>query len=171
MKFASRDLTNQYISSSYQDVLQQYISIDPLYVLDGYGNVVFSLPSASIGYSIITSDVTSSMTVASSSQAISSSWTLGSRYSFTSDFAVLAGNAINSTSASVSLTSDFALLSGDSINATSASYALTSSYAFNEIKSGIVTASLFGGDPLTSSVVLNSKRIHRYSFNLYQKIC
>jgi hypothetical protein len=67
MQFTSRDLTNQYISRSYQDVLQQYLQSDFLYILDGLGNVVGNIPSASIGNILITSDVTASMTVASAS--------------------------------------------------------------------------------------------------------
>lgn len=70
MQFPSRDLTQQYISSSYQDVLQQYLRPDLLYILDGYGNVIGSIPSASIGNILITSDVTSSMTVASASTSV-----------------------------------------------------------------------------------------------------
>jgi len=72
MRFPSRDLTDQYISSSYQDVLQQYMPSDYLYVLDGYGNVVFGIPSASFGNTLVTSDITSSMTVATASYALSS---------------------------------------------------------------------------------------------------
>jgi len=72
MQFPARDFTNQYISASYQDVLQKYIPSDTLYVLDGLGNVLFSIPSSSIGQILITSDVTSSMTVASSSYTIGS---------------------------------------------------------------------------------------------------
>lgn len=52
MNFPSRDLTDQYISQSYQDVLQQYISASSLYVLDGLGNVVFLFPSSSAGKSL-----------------------------------------------------------------------------------------------------------------------
>ena len=76
MRFPSRDLTDQFISSSYQDVLQQYMPTDYLYVLDGYGNVVFGIPSASLGNTVITSDITSSMTVLSASWAPSISYNL-----------------------------------------------------------------------------------------------
>lgn len=74
MIFPTKDFTNQFISSSYQDVLQQYLLDDTLYFLDGYGNVVGSIPSSSIGYNLITSDVTSSMTVLSSSHALTASY-------------------------------------------------------------------------------------------------
>jgi hypothetical protein len=53
--FPSRDFTNQYISRSYQDVVQQYIDGGPTdYLLDGYGNVIFSFDSASYGAKLIT---------------------------------------------------------------------------------------------------------------------
>jgi len=63
MAFPLQALTEKYVSSSYQDVLQQYSSSSYLYVLDGLGNVVFNIPSASVGNTIITSDVTSSMVI------------------------------------------------------------------------------------------------------------
>jgi hypothetical protein len=70
MQFPERDLTDQFISLSYQDVLQQYNTTgSSLYVLDGYGNVVFGIPTASLGNTVITSDITSSMTVLSASWA------------------------------------------------------------------------------------------------------
>jgi hypothetical protein len=55
MQFLSRELTNQYISTSYQDVLQQYPTGSLFYVLDGLGNVVAVLNSSSVGDLIITS--------------------------------------------------------------------------------------------------------------------
>ncbi len=68
--YPSRDLTNQYISLSYQDVVQKYSpdAGDPNeYFLDGLGNVIVAIPSSSIGNILITSDVTSSMVVLSAS--------------------------------------------------------------------------------------------------------
>ena len=73
MTFPLRDFTNQYISSSYQDVLQQYTPSDTFYVLDGYGNVVFSLPSSSIGEMLIAANMTASMSVATASYVQTSS--------------------------------------------------------------------------------------------------
>lgn len=67
MQFSIRNLTEKYISSSYQDVLQQYTPSDTFYVLDGYGTVVFSLPSSSIGQMLVASNMTASMTVATAS--------------------------------------------------------------------------------------------------------
>lgn len=138
MRFPARDLTDQYISSSYQDVLQQYHTTgSSLYVLDGYGNVVFGIPSSSLGNSVITSDVTSSMTVLSASysqiidinvykesssfasSSISSSYADSASYSLTSAYADSAGTAVYSEYAGT------ASLSAESI---SSSYSETASY-------------------------------------------
>jgi hypothetical protein len=62
MRFIDRDLTEQYISMSYQDVLQQYVNTGSLlYVLDGYGNVVFGFLSSSVGDTLVTTNMTSSL--------------------------------------------------------------------------------------------------------------
>ena len=66
MRFILRDLTDQYISASYQDVLQQYIASPTSYVLDGYGNVFFSIPSSSIGGTLVVTNNTGSTYVSSS---------------------------------------------------------------------------------------------------------
>jgi hypothetical protein len=113
MNFPVKDFTNQFISSSYQDVLQQYLLTDTLYFLDGYGNVVCSFPSSSVGNNIITNDVTSSMTVASSSYA---------SYCVTSSYYQITSSIVTTTSA------DFALLAGEAIHTNTASYILPPSY-------------------------------------------
>lgn len=95
MRFPNRDFTDQYISSSYQDVLQKYSNTSSLvYILDGYGNVVYGLVTSSVGDVLITSNMTSSMTVlsASFSQVI---------------FQQSASFASSSISASYSLTSSY----------------------------------------------------------------
>lgn len=109
MQFPERDFTNQYISSSYQNVLQKYEPSNILYVLDGIGNVIFSIPSASVGMSIITSDVTSSMTVLSSSYASSSGQSI---WAESTDFAVLAGEAIHATTAQYYTAISHSLITG-----------------------------------------------------------
>lgn len=58
MNFPLRNLSDQYISLSYQDVVQRY---DPLaetssYFLDGLGNVLLYLPTSSLGQQIVTVD-------------------------------------------------------------------------------------------------------------------
>lgn len=168
MQFTSRDLTNQYISRSYQDVLQQYLQPDFLYILDGYGNVVGSIPSFSIGNILITSDVTSSMTVASASvstiiqiyqesssfasSSISSSYAQTASISETSIISIDSINSIYSDTASISLYSDY---SGTSSYANSAFISLTSSYALNGGGGGtpIITGSTYS---ITSSWSQNS---------------
>ena len=83
MQFPSRDFTNQYISRSYQDVLQQYITGSGVYVLDGLGNLVFIVPDT--GSSVLVSSQTSSMTVASSSVAV---YTVSASYAVTASYAL-----------------------------------------------------------------------------------
>lgn len=137
MQFIDRSLACQYISQSFQDVLQQYPSGSELYILDGLGNVVAIIPSASLGQVLITSDVTSSMTVLSASYSVV--------------------NQIYQTTSSFSDTADFAVLAGNTLY--TASYALTSSYALNAGSGGgggtnLNTGSLY---PFTSSWSQNTE--------------
>ena len=115
MRFPLRDFTNQYISASYQDVLQQYFPSDTFYVLDGYGNVVFTLSSASVGQMLITSNMTASMTVATASYVQTSS--------YTNILTQSSSYASSSLSASYSLTSSYAE------NSDNADFSLASYYA------------------------------------------
>jgi hypothetical protein len=143
MTFADRSLHDQYISSSFQDVLQNYVNTGSLlYVLDGLGNVVFSFPSASVGQVIITSDITSSMTVLSASYSniievtrVSSSYASGSlsasfavssissSYSFSSSYAPFTVPALVSTSSLALTASSLNFLPPSSSFSVSASYA------------------------------------------------
>lgn len=59
MRFPLRDLTDQYISLSYQDVLQTYNQSDKNYILDGYGNVIFSVESSSVPPHLLINDTAS----------------------------------------------------------------------------------------------------------------
>jgi len=142
MNFPSRDLLNQPISSSFQDVLQRYGENNVFYILDGRGNVLFTIPSASLNYTLITSDITSSMVVLSASysqtssvyQLLQQSSSFASRsisasYSENSDYSLAAFYAVQSTSASYALTASY--VSGSSNASISASYSLTASYALN----------------------------------------
>ena len=45
MQFPQRDLTNQYISTSYQDVVQRYLSGSIDYLLDGFGFSILGVPA------------------------------------------------------------------------------------------------------------------------------
>lgn len=176
MPFLSQDLTDQYISSSYQSLVQEYISAGPMwYVLNGYGNVIFQVPSASYGGIILTQDQTSSYAynAISSSYALTQSYiisqslnttnsisasfassSLSSSYSFSSSY------ALTSTIADVSLISDQALTSSYAGTASvllgsiiSSSYSLTSSFSLNGGGLSIGTGSTY---PITSSWSGNS---------------
>jgi hypothetical protein len=160
--FPERNLDQQYISSSFQDIVQQYLTGSNLYFLNGYGNEILNIPSSSIGYTIITSDITASMSVNSSSysllsnNSISSSYApsniiISSSYSTTSSFAqtiLQQATASYSISASIaqtvpiqptssySTTSSFAqtiLQQATASYAITSSYSLTASYSTNSI--------------------------------------
>lgn len=106
MQFPLRDLTNQFISLSYQDVVQRYDpSTSTIYLLDGYGDVILSFPSSSNGQ-ILTTDQTAS-------------YSLYSDFSGTSSYSLY---SVFSGTASYSLTSKFADSSNISTNANTASY-------------------------------------------------
>jgi hypothetical protein len=146
MRFPTRDFTYQYISRSYQDVIQQYTPDNTFYILDGYGNVILSFPSASAGSGIITSDMTSSMSVASSS------------YFFTQSYQL---TVVSSSFASSSLSASFSNLSVSSSYALSASWAPTptvsnssSSYSLLSTSSSFSLNSLSSSYSITSSVVI-----------------
>ena len=103
--FPSQDLTLQYISESYQNVVQKYVSGSTFYFLDGRGNVIAGIASASVGKNFLTSDQSASMTVLSAS------------FATTSTLAQVADVALLADTASVSISS------------VSASFATTASYA------------------------------------------
>jgi hypothetical protein len=130
MPFPSRELSNKYISASYQDVLQQYPASGSNYILDGLGNVVAVLNAASIGDVIITSNMTSSMSVISASYAVS--------YSYSDIIIVSSSFSSASLSASYALTASY--VSGSSDSSVSASYSFSSSAA--EIASYSLSSSI-----------------------------
>jgi hypothetical protein len=66
MQFLSRDLTSQYISNSYQDVVQRYQDGSTDWLLDGLGYTILGILSSSVGGIILTQDQTSSLIVTSS---------------------------------------------------------------------------------------------------------
>ena len=145
MQFPSQEFTNQYISESYQNILQKYSDSGLFYLLDASGNVVAILNTSSVGDLIITSNMTSSMSVASASYASTYSYVLAESSSFasssisssvsqTSSFSKLSFESLFSDTSSYTLTSTFsdtASLSIDSIYAITASNSLTASYALN----------------------------------------
>lgn len=93
MQFPLRDLTNQYISLSYQSVVQTYTSNTSSYFLDGLGNVILYISTASLGSQIITSDQIIDYSISSSYSlvseiSISSSYSLESSYCDTSSLSI-----------------------------------------------------------------------------------
>ena len=159
MQFISQDLTGQYISSSYQDLVQAYVSQSSIYFLNGYGDVIAVLPSASLGQLILTQDQTASWASSSVSSSwanfanssISASWAPGSNpgttivtgsiYQITSSWANLAASAswvpnlypqieqISSSWASSSLSSSYVLSASWAGISISSSYVLSASWA------------------------------------------
>jgi hypothetical protein len=124
--FPSRDLTLQYISQSYQNVVQNYApgggDVNE-YFLDGLGNVLLAVPSSSIDKVIITSDVTSSMSV------LTASFSNISALSYVSNVAILADTAL------IAVNSDF------SISSSWASSSLSASLASQSYSAKILTGS------------------------------
>jgi hypothetical protein len=71
MQFPDRDFSLQYVSCSYQNIVQNYDNYDDyVYLLDGNGYVILCVLSASLGYPIITQN----QTVSSSLFAVSASY-------------------------------------------------------------------------------------------------
>lgn len=135
-QFPSRDLTNQYISLSYQDVAQKYSPAGTSsYLLDGLGNVIFSVPNTSFGNQILTTDQTASYAVQSvlsqvadvaliADTASIAANSISSSYALSASYAPLTQTVQASSSwASQSLSSSY---SAFAINATSASYIIAS---------------------------------------------
>lgn len=156
MQFPARDFTNQYISTSYQDVLQKYNPSDTFYILDGLGNVIFSIPSSSLGQVLVTSDITSSMSVATASYAITYSYS--NIVLISSSFAsqsVSSSYSVSSSHSETSDNSDFALAAYYSTLSDTASYAVTASYALNGGGGGtsLTTGSTY---PITSSWAISA---------------
>lgn len=56
MQFPQRDLTNQFISTSYQDVVQRFSTGSIDYLLDGYGFTILGVLTSSINSLIVTQD-------------------------------------------------------------------------------------------------------------------
>ena len=129
MRFPSQDFSNQYISLSYQAVVQTYAQGTASYLLDGNGNVLGFIPTSSVGQQFITADqpvplaLTASyaMNGGSGGSSISSSW---ASQSLSSSFATSANTA------SFTETCLFALNSEVAETAISASVVVSASYAF-----------------------------------------
>jgi hypothetical protein len=143
MQFSSRDLTNQYISLSYQDVVQRYAPVGTSgFFLDGTGNVLFSFRSDAIGSQILTTFDTASWASSSISASYADSTTLAtvaliSENALTASLADTAsyirgydvdGSVFLANTASIALYSESASISDNSLGA---NYALEAAHATN----------------------------------------
>jgi len=96
MQFPARDLTNQYISLSYHDVVQRYAPGGTAsYFLDGTGNVIAYVPTASIGKALATLD-----DIVTSNSASWASASLSASYAATATIASVALISENSLTSS-----------------------------------------------------------------------
>lgn len=107
MQFPFRDLTNQYISLSYQDVVQRYAQGTASYFLDGLGNVIAFVPTSSLGQQLVTADQLVFINGSSSwaSASLSSSY---AQYADTASLTIYTQQVTSASYASHSHTSDTA---------------------------------------------------------------
>jgi hypothetical protein len=137
--FPSQDLTNQYISESYQNVIQKYTPTgSTYYLLNGYGDVIFSLASSSFGGQLVTTNQTVT-------QSISASYATRTGTATFSDTASLAVEATFADTASLAATAISASYAPSSPSlsasyATSASLSATASYVIPSISSMLANA-------------------------------
>jgi len=146
MQFPQQDLTYQYISTSYQSVVQTFTTGSNSYLLDGYGYVIADIPSASIGQIIVTQDQTAS-------------------YASISNLSLVSDVALISETSSVSISSSYAIESDTSSISISASYALSASWApiSVHVEKGIISGSNFTGTPLIYNIIY----ANAYPNNIY----
>ena len=175
--FPSRDLSNQYVSQSYQDVLQKHQSGSNVYVLDALGNEITHLNTSSVGNQLMTTDMpvisasysqTASLAITyeniiTNVYQVSSSFAIISLYASASGFADDAAHALVADYAVNTITSSFANSASyafSSNNAISSSWALTASY-FDDIdltvpSSSWASASISSSFATTSSWALTA---------------
>ena len=169
-QFPQRDFTTQFISTSYQSVVQIYNTSSIVYFLDGLGYVISGIPTSSIGNLIVTQDQIISRSI-SSSYSLSSSYSYNSHFSDDALYSVVSqyasqsftasyilGNEVDGTviSSSYSLTASFALNGGggSSTSSVSSSYSITSSFSLSSswapsvhVEKGLISGSNFSGTP------------------------
>lgn len=156
MPFPSRDLTSQYISLSYQDVVQRY---NPggtsSYYLDGLGNELFTIPTAYAGQQVLTVGQSASYSVISAT-AISSSYALSSEFSDSSSLAVLAEFSDTSSLSVLSVTSSYSITSSYALNAgspitTGSTYPITASWSNMAVTSSYVLGNVNNAEQAISA--------------------
>jgi hypothetical protein len=151
-QFPQRDLSNQIISTSYQDVVQRYITGSTDWLLDGLGYTILGIPTSSIGGIVLTQDQTAS-------------------YALTASFAMNSGNSTSSISSSYSYfaeTASYALTSSFELTTEISSSWASESY-HSIISDATITASysLFSELSNTSSTSILSEFSDTSSLSLY----
>ena len=137
MQFPDQDLTDQFISSSYQDVIQAYLNNSNLYFLDGYGNVVTFFPTSSYGRQLLTID----QPVISASYAVTASYALngGSTYTTTSSFNAYTSSNDNKVNSLINATSSYVKNNQtSSMSVSTASYLQNFNYNYSTSTSNII---------------------------------
>ena len=163
MQFPQRDLTYQYISASYQSAVQTYTLDSESYLLDGYGNVLLSIPSSSMGNSIVTQDQTASYASISTLSLVADVALIAdtSSISISSSYSIQSDTASFSVSASWSPPSQTFISSSYSVTA---SYSVSSSWTpASHIEKGIISGSNFTGLPLIYNIIYDNE----YSDSIY----
>lgn len=179
-RFADRDLTDQYISESYQSVLQVFTTGSSNYILDGTGSTVDNILLEITASQAVSASYVNLGTQASQSFSNESTWSfahgLGYKHiSFevydNNDDVIIPGriNAVDSTTADIYFSTSqsgtvVASIGGFSTaNVISSSHANTASYVDYSnvaskpvIQTGIVGGTSFGGTPQTASITFNT---------------
>lgn len=129
MQFTNRDLTQQYISLSYQDVVQRYDPAGPLtYYLDGLGYVLYSISKSAAGSEVLTPFSTAS-------------YTLTASYALTSTLANVA--IVAETALTASLAETASTVVGIQFTNTSSNITTTGSNLITQISTGSYNAAFF----------------------------
>jgi hypothetical protein len=139
MQFPARNFTLQYVSSSYQSIVQCYDNYDDyVYLLDGNGYVLLCVLSSSLYQPIITQNQTIS-------QSISSSYaqTYQTEFVTSMSYANYADTSETSVSSSYSLISEFS---------DTASYLNGAPH----VEKGIVSGSVFSNSPQSLQITYNN---------------
>lgn len=131
MIFPERDLTDQYISASYEDVLQIYLNTGSLlHFLNGLGDTVLSIPTSSLDSQAVLRRVDSS---SYSDFVVTASFVLNFNPNATASYALSSSNSVNSETSSYALTGPFTTIFTGSTYPITASWALfatTSSFSY-----------------------------------------
>lgn len=170
MQFPFRDLTNQYISLSYQDVVQRYTQGTASYFLDGLGNVIFFLQTSSLGQQVLTADIpaisasyafTASYAMNGGSGGGSSASSSWASSSISASYAFFSKLADTASLAYVALYADSAAQAVMATYADTASLSLTASYApqAQDISVHSITASFISASNIVTFDPMNPQEV------------